>query len=348
MNSNELQKEFKSRRVFFLGAGFSYDAGIPLTKDLLKLSMHNFSLDSEGIYKRVINIIKTCFSIENNIDFSVLSFSNLCTFLEYKELREYAGGERFSENGSREKLALKYFLSKTIAQNTPENEFIPEIYLEFAKQLKDKDLILTFNWDCLLEMAIEKVGKKFTYHYNGEGIKIFKMHGSINWRLGEPNDLGQPIKDNFLNWESMKLSDNLMPKEIYFSEKLFNHHVWKYYNCLGEVEPFIILPGYGKAFDVRNLAHFWYKSEYVFAFTHDVYIIGLSLAPDDFFIRSFFLDNLPHLNSFTGFDDRKLFIINPSETEKDNYDFILNKDYTVFFNENFSMKHIELMNKRRI
>ncbi len=347
MSSVELKDPIKSSRLFLIGAGFSLDAVIPLTNDLFKLSMYNFSLDFPNVYKRIINIAKTCFSIDGDIDFSNLSFANFCTFLEYKELREFAGGERWSENGSREKLSFKYFLSKTISDYTPEKEFIPEIYLEFVDQLDNKDIILTFNWDCLLEIALERVGKKYTYKYNGEGIKIFKMHGSINWRLGQPNDLGRPIKDDFLGWQSMGLSDDLMPKEIYYSKKLLNPHVWSNYTCLGEVEPFIILPGYGKAFDVRNVAHFWYKPEYVFALTHDVFIIGLSLSHDDFFIRSFFLDNMTSLNSFTGYEDRRIYIINPSQDAKYNYGYILETDYTFLLNEGFSKKHINLMKERR-
>ena len=69
---------------------------------------------------------------------------------------------------------------------------------------------------------------------------------------------------------------------------------------------------YGKAFDVRALSLFWYKPGFAFSATHNVYIIGLSVAEDDFFIRSFFLDTLPFIDSFTDVAGRKIFIVNHS------------------------------------
>jgi len=91
---------------------------------------------------------------------------------------------------------------------------------------------------------------------------------------------------------------------------------------MGEVEPFLVLPGSGKAYEVRHLAPIWYKSEYAFAYTHHVYIIGLSLSDDDFFIKSFFLDTLPDIDCYTGISGRKVTIINPDPSIKKNYSFI--------------------------
>lgn len=58
----------------------------------------------------------------------------------------------------------------------------------------------------------------------------------------------------------------------------------------------------------------------IFGFTHNVYIIGVSVAPDDFFIRSFFLLNLPHLARNTEPNSRHIHIINPASNAKQNFD----------------------------
>ena len=79
--------------------------------------------------------------------------SELCDFLEFIELREYGAGERYKDYGSREKISLRYYLSKTIAENTPYDD-IPDIYIKFAEQLYDKDIVLSFNWDLLLEASL--------------------------------------------------------------------------------------------------------------------------------------------------------------------------------------------------
>jgi hypothetical protein len=106
------------------------------------------------------------------------------------------------------------------------------------------------------------------------------------------------------------------------------------------------LPGYGKAFDVRANAVLWYKPEFAFSGRHDVYIIGLSVAHDDFFIRSFFLSNLPYIGGYLGVDGRKVFIINPDPIAMENYAFVLSKGYAELLKEDFSNSHVLMMKER--
>jgi hypothetical protein len=337
----------KQNRVFILGAGFSAAAGIPLTQELLAMAMEKFSTECPGIYARVANYAKECISsTEELLDMRQVSFSDLCTFLEYIELREYGGGERYCDNGSREKLALRFYLAKTIAEQTPSSSSLPSLYLEFAKQLHENDIVLSFNWDCLLEVALRAVGKQYTYNYSGEeAIKLCKLHGSVNWRLDEPNHFGTPA--NSLAWQPMGFTEGIMPKEIYHSEELLHYSTWHNYQPLGELDPFLVLPGYGKAFDVRANATLCYKPEFAFATTHDVFIIGLSLAPDDFLLRSLFLSNLPFINSFSGVPGRRIFIINPDPQAGSNYDFVLSLGHADLLNSPFSEEHINLMIQRK-
>lgn len=337
----------KRNRVFILGAGFSADASVPLTASLLRMTMEKFSVECNGLFQRIDRYAREsieCYD-DCDLDYGALDFSDLCTFLEFIELREYGGGERWKEEGSREKLALRYYLAKTIAEHTPAQNEIPQLYLDFAAQLHEKDIVISFNWDGLLELAINAVGKTYTYNGHDDGaIKLYKLHGSVNWRLNAPEHLGNPI--DTLGWNSMEFTKGMMDVEIYHTPALLNYDTWNHYLPLGEVEPFLVLPGYGKAFDVRFNAVLWYKPEFAFAATHDVYIIGLSLAPDDFFIRSLFLSNLPYIGSYSGIEGRKIFVINPDRKAKDNYQFILYSGHAELLNEKFCDKHVNFMVER--
>ena len=337
----------KQNRVFILGAGFSAGAGIPLTQELLARAMNKFSVECPGIYARVENYAqKSVGSTGNDLDLSAISFSELCTFLEFIELREYGGGERWCDNGSREKLALRFYLAKTIVECTPTTSSVPQLYIEFAAQLHERDIVISFNWDGLLEVALEAVGKTYTYNFSdGPAIKLCKLHGSVNWRLGEPNKWGAPV--DTLGWQSLEFTNGMMTREIYHSPALLQFPTWRHYAPLGEVDPFLVLPGYGKAFDVRANAVLWYKPEFAFATTHDVFIIGLGLAHDDFFVRSFFLSNLPHIGAFSGVDGRRIFIINPDNAAASNYDFVLRHGHADLMNTPFCSEHIELVARRR-
>lgn len=349
MNERSLEENIKRSRVFILGAGFSAEAGIPLTSSLLENSMKKFKEESPGLFDRVDRYAHECENIlEGDVNYSTVEFSKLCTFLEYVELREYGGGERWNNAGSKEKLALRFYLAKTIAENTPSLEDLPPLYEKFATQLNKGDVIISFNWDGLLEIALTKLGKPYTYNINenidDDAITLRKLHGSINWRLDTTNNLeNQPSE---LNWESMGFTNGMMDTEIYCSRALLNYKNWMISQPFSKVQPFLVLPGYGKGFDVRFVAPLWYKIEWAFAFTHDVYIIGLSLTPDDFFIRSWFLSNLPYLDSYTDIGDRQIYVINCDPEIERNYNFTLSKGKINFLKEPFSDEHIDLIQDR--
>ncbi len=256
---NSSEKIIKGNRVFFLGAGFSAAAGVPLTVSLLEKTMGKLAAECPGIFSRVNWYMRMSTGhFYGDVDYTKEGFfSDFCTFLEYIELRQCGGGERWADTGSREKLALRFYLAKTIAEHTPDAANLPDLYVEFAAQLHEGDVVISFNWDGLLEVALEKIGKPYTYTFKENySIKLCKLHGSINWRLGMPNNLGEPV--NTLSWKSMEFTKGIMEEEIYFTPALLNFSAWGRYPPLGEVEPFLVLPGFGKAFDVRSNAELWY------------------------------------------------------------------------------------------
>jgi len=333
----------RRNRVFILGAGFSAAAGVPLTNELLVEALKLFASECPGIYSRIErHALEALGSKSETLDTAELNFSDLCTFLEFVELREYGGGERWSSQGSREKLALRFYLAKTIAKRTPSLQQIPQLYKAFATQLHPGDIILSLNWDGLLEAALTAVGKKYTYdQFNNEEVNISKLHGSINWRLGEANTWNN--RPETLTWSKLDFRSGMMTESMHACDSLLNKGTWVRHGPLNEVNPYLVLPGYGKAFDVRANAPLWYKPEFAFAFTHDVYIIGLSLAHDDFFVRSFFLSNLPFIQDYSGVSGRKIFIINPASTARSEYDFVLSRGHAEFINEKFSLDQVAKM-----
>lgn len=321
-----------------LGAGFSVSAGIPMTNSLLSGALERMRRECNGIYQRIESSAHTCF--ENNLPLSdqcldAGGFSKLSSFLHYIEMRNFGGGERWSDAGDRETLTLKYFISKEISQITPKT--IPELYLAFAKQLDCYDLVMTFNWDCLLEKAMKVAGKNYTYNpfdldwvnpENENTVRIIKMHGSINWTLphDEPPDLRI--------YQSIGFEPNFGIKPVFFSEELMNSEPWRTNDWLMRtnpskflVQPFIILPGIGKSYEVRKLASLWDRPSAAFLCSRDVYIIGLSLSEDDFFVRFLFLESLP-LNDW-GAIQRQTVIINPSGEDIANYRFVPEERKTV-------------------
>ncbi|HET6203339.1 MAG TPA: hypothetical protein VFI25_11115 [Planctomycetota bacterium] len=328
----------RPRRLFILGAGFSAGAGIPMTGEILAGAMKRFREEEPGPFERVDGQVRARYRLDkSDPDYANLPLAEICTFLHYRELREHGGGERFADAGSGENLSLRYFLAKEVASRTPLRGAIPPIYRRFAEQLHPGDIIISFNWDTLLELALEAVGKPYSYQVTNDRIPVLKFHGSINWRVGLPK---RPAS----RWRPLGFATGAVQEEIYCREALVDPRSWRRaQRVFGEVEPFIVLPGLGKAFDVRRLAHLWYKPEYAFAFSHDIFMIGLGLARDDFIVDCFLRDNLPYLEGCSSVPGRRIVVINPDLKVAEQYDFLAGVPNVEFRCECFSDHHIDLM-----
>lgn len=233
-----------------------------------------------------------------------------------------------------EKLALCFYLAKKIALSTPIVGAVPDLYLRFARALTDKDVVISLNWDCLLEHALKQSGREFTYTFEEGKIKIAKLHGSINWRLDAPSDLEKPV--NTLDWRRMDFGGGRAIEDLWATDQLANPLAWDGYNPLRELQPFLVLPGYGKAFEARQNASLWYRPEVYFFLSLSVYIIGLSPCDDDHFLRSFFLNALPAA-------DRPHTIINPDGAARRSFDLTLKDGMNSFIEERFSIAHMDLI-----
>lgn len=185
-------------RLFVLGAGFSAEAGVPMTASLLDHAMQLFRSECPDIFERVRNYTQLAFGLgESEPDYRNVSLPDLCTFLDYVELRESGGREKWSDHGCRERLALKHYLAKAVMNTTPSPDNVPKLYKAFAAQLRETDVIISFNWDCLLENALTSVATSYTYGASYSSTLLCKMHGSVHWRIGNKpdvyaNHLGEP------------------------------------------------------------------------------------------------------------------------------------------------------------
>lgn len=320
-------------RAFVLGAGFSAGAGIPLTEKLLSEAMKLFKAECPGIFERVTNYAGDLdWEQADNPRYEKISFSELCTHLDYVELSEHAGGERWTSDGCRERLALRFFLAKHLASKTPAGKAIPKQYLDFATQLDVRDTVISLNWDCLLENALDHVGKAYSYCFEPNKVQLTKLHGSVNWHLNRPRRIdGKPAK---LDWKKIEFGSKMVPEEFWASNALKSAETWTKIGPLDEVKPFLILPGYGKAHETRLNSTLWYRPGAYFVVPESIFVIGLSLSSDDHFLRSMFLNTLPA-------GGKRHVIVNPDGAVVTNYGFIMREPGSEFVEAKFDDAVVE-------
>ena len=177
-------------RLFIIGAGFSMPAGLPLGAELLQC---------------VRDVVESKFqdagwegSLEQDIEEWTLLYPdkplNLERVFAYSHRKHYLGlarsEERFVE-ASQSIRAAKEAIQQVLIRKTP--SVIPELYRNFGKRLRPGDVVLTFNYDTLLEQALDDVDKPYSLTpewwldealKDSEGyryVDLLKLHGSIDW-----------------------------------------------------------------------------------------------------------------------------------------------------------------------
>ena len=176
-------------RLFVLGAGFSKAAGLPLASGLLELVQKEVKSDFER------------FDWEGPLEREIHEWTllypgmpvNLEAVLAYSHRKHYLGllgSDEYFAHGSRSIVAARQAIQRILVAATPSCS--PPLYRTFARRLSPNDLVLTFNYDTLMEQALDDVAKPYTLTpewwlsretpaSGQEYVDLLKLHGSVDW-----------------------------------------------------------------------------------------------------------------------------------------------------------------------
>ena len=176
-------------RLFVLGAGFSVSAGLPLGVGLLdrvrgyvrNASRHH---GSDGPLEQEIGEWAALYPGEP------LHLERVLAYSHRKHHLRLVGSDEYFDHGSKSIVAARDAIQSILIQATPTDT--PSLYREFALRLCPRDVVLTFNYDTLLEQALDDIGKPYTLtpewwleteldESEPKFVDLLKLHGSIDW-----------------------------------------------------------------------------------------------------------------------------------------------------------------------
>ncbi|MBN4054206.1 SIR2 family protein [Nitrospira defluvii] len=308
--------EPKKYRIIILGAGFSKAASFPLAAELWN-EVRKRACSLEGRAEKFHEDLKTYLDYKRDCDGVAISeeqvnFEEFLGFLDIEHFLGLRGSDTWSTDGNEGTLVVKTLIAGILTELSPRPDAIPRLYLEFAKALQPDDIVLTFNYDVLLESALEAVGKPYrlfptryesvneTYAVvddsRGE-VVVLKLHGSIDWfdrgsyvdreRLQREAGLSTaPIDPVFNSSKPLGLTKILDgpwhdddPLNQMF--RVRNIKALKHSNYMFSVTPWMLAPSTFKILNASKIRNFWHGLGQARAFNFGLAIVGYSLPPQD-------------------------------------------------------------------
>ena len=297
-------------RLFVLGAGFSRPAGLPLSEELLKRvrrevrSYFEYHADWEGALEREIQEWTSLYPGQPVDLERVLAYSHR------KHHLRLSGSNRYFDHGSRSIVAAREAIQQILIRATPSDT--PTLYQDFAGQLCPNDLVLTFNYDTLLEQVLEDIAKPYTLtpewwlsedipESGPQYVDLLKLHGSIDWYDRHYHDdamrwhieggVDVPDRDPIFGPNPSVPSESLSkgPTEVFgrnILSRIFrvpNHSdYFPIKDGLGaHVVPFILPPAYDKLLGYDAILDLWenlHRTQDAFS---SIVVIGYSMPPYD-------------------------------------------------------------------
>ena len=236
-------------------------------------------------------------------------------FLDVEHFLGLRGSDTWSDDGNEGTVVAKTLIGQILADCLDRLNAIPELYLRFALRLQAKDVVITFNYDTLLERALDVVKKPYrlfptryasVHQYSAivgddrDEVIVLKMHGSVDWfdrkrfeiaKLTHEQLEAPPPRDIVFSH-----ADELRVRPVVDGPRFDNDPLRTIYrvgnltalytkSIMFSATPRILSPSPTKIAYAKQIGDFWDGMGRVGAFNFGMAIIGFSLPAQDEYAR---------------------------------------------------------------
>lgn len=305
-------------RIFIIGAGFSRLAGLPLASELFEKVMQDIE-SSYGkktkFHRDLENYIEYRSSCGKDFDKTSIDLEEFMSYLDIEHFLELRGSKTWSDEGNESQIMIRRSIGRVIHKSTPSADSLPNAYIKFAESLSLEDLVITLNYDVIVERALEFIGKPYrlfpqrfktigrssnTVDSNTKEVTILKLHGSVDWfddrhylkmreylaEQGNEKYAKHSVFSDPTKYKAAPIVDGPRSKD----DPLLHIHKIEYVDSFYENDndfhaPFILSPSHVKFVYAEPLLSFWNGMGRAGGYNLGVSIIGFSLPEHDEYIR---------------------------------------------------------------
>ena len=88
----------------------------------------------------------------------LIDIEEFIAYLDHAHILGLRGSDTWSDQGNEDELILRWGIGAALHHATPAPERLPSMYLQFAQRLRPGDCIISFNYDMVLETALDAAG----------------------------------------------------------------------------------------------------------------------------------------------------------------------------------------------
>ncbi len=364
-------------RLFVLGAGFSAPAGLPLGNCLLERVRQDVRgsftrAGWDGILEQEIGEWISLYPGES------IDLERVLAYSHRKHYLRLLGSDEYYAHGSRSIVAARHAIQRILIRSMPNDT--PSLYRDFSLRLCPNDLVLTFNYDTLLEQALDDIGKPYTLtpewwletdpgEFEPRFVDLLKLHGSIDWydryyldsamRWHADQDHDVPNRDPIFGptptvpseplargQTEVEFGHNILPR-VFRVPNLRKHFPMEE-RVASVIVPFILPPAYDKLLGYDPILDLWENLHRVQGSFSSIVMIGYSMPPYDSYAyetlgRLFVMYQQGADTSFGGHRRVPIQLITLADSKQQTLGCFpfLDPDKTRIWNEGFSPKSLE-------
>lgn len=306
--------------LFVLGAGFSKPAGLPLGTELfaevLRLAKVGTSYDNiiRPDIDRYIRYMERTEGV--TLTEATLDFERFMSFLDVEHFLRLTGSDTYTEQGNRTQMLVRNYIARVLYHRQERmTADARDLYDYFASRLRPNDMLVTFNYDTIVEESLERAGvpyrlfpQRYTEIHAGYGtvdmdteeVILLKMHGSMDWFDRQPylesvryhRSVGAPgvPRDPIFNNPAIQPEPIVAGAYFPTSRLLAVHRVrnlGRYFtDALFPIDaPLIVSPSYSKIVYLSPIAELWNGFDGFGVGNGTLAIVGYSLPTHDEYVR---------------------------------------------------------------
>jgi NAD-dependent SIR2 family protein deacetylase len=278
--------------VYVLGAGASFDAGGPLTRDFFSSSsersrtVHQRYFEKDRKFQSLATIFRNWAAYEQDANverfFKRIEFQTLIN----KKFLDPVTSSAVNPEVVHEWLV--WYIAAYVTRSVETQHDCPSYYEDFVKGLKKwgtHPAVLTFNYDLVIDDIMIQEFRHLDYSLGdirgmkevSKGVPLIKLHGSLNWLMCP--DCGR----------------------IEVSDAPLAHHYKReacVKSCGGYLERLIVPPNPTKSQYIQNIYDLWRKADVLLSKADKIVIIGYSLPEIDTDARELLSDPVRRVKAF--------------------------------------------------